>query len=277
MATGIAAMLCLLAARRHQSRRARLSWLLLGLGLICWALGDGYWAWSEIMLGETLTVPSWADLGYSAMVVLVLVGTALTPIARPREISRGRLALDASIVLAAVGAMAWSIVLGPLFKRLETDPLIQAVTLIYPVGSLGSLLLLAILMMRSAETAVPTRLLAIGWALIASADVAYVVLAADDTYSTGNAADLFWFAGAVLIGLAATLDRPAPVRPAPEHDVGQRWQIVVPAVLLILARIVGLLQEPASAPCTCVRTRRWWGWRRSCWWPGSLWATATRS
>jgi hypothetical protein len=243
VAAGVAATLCVLAARRHSSRRARVSWLLLGLGLTCWALGDGYWAWSEIILGETPGVPSWADLGYCTMVVLVLVGTALTPITRPREISRGRLALDVSIVLAALGAMAWSIVLGPLFKRLETDPLTQAVTLIYPVGSLGSLLLLVILMMRSAETAVSTRLLAIGWALIASADVAYVVLAADDTYSTGNPADLFWFTGAVLIGLAASLDRPTQVRPAPEHDVGQRWQIVVPAVLLIVARIVGLIQE----------------------------------
>jgi hypothetical protein len=242
-----AAIFCVLAARRHPPGRARLSWLLLGLGLICWALGDGYWAWSETILGVTPGVPSLADLGYGAMVVLVLVGTALTPIARPREISRGRLALDASIIMAAVGAMAWSIVLAPLFKRLETDPIIQAVTLVYPVGSLGSLLLLAILMLRSAETALSTRLLAIGWALIASADVAYVALAADDTYSTGNPADLFWFAGAVVIGLAAALDRPAEVRPAPEHDVGQRWQIVVPAVLLIVARIVGLLQESGSA------------------------------
>jgi hypothetical protein len=78
-AAGLAAVLCLLAARRHPAGRARLSWLLLGLGLASWAAGDGYWAWSEIVLGETPDVPSWADLGYATMVVCVLAGTALTP------------------------------------------------------------------------------------------------------------------------------------------------------------------------------------------------------
>lgn len=243
VAAGSAAALCLLAGRRHPAGRARVSWMVLGIGLACWAYGDGYWAWSEIVLGETPGVPSWADLGYLSMVVFVLVGTALTPIARPREISRARLALDATIIMAAVGAIAWSVALAPLFHRLETDPLTQAVTLLYPVGSLGSLLLLSILMLRSAETAVSIRLLTIGWGLIAAADVAYVVLAADDTYATGSPADLFWFTGAVLIGLAAMLDRPAEVRPVPEHDIGQRWQIVVPAALLIVARAVMILQE----------------------------------
>jgi hypothetical protein len=243
VAAGVAAVLCLLAGRRHQPGRARLSWMLLGIGLACWAYGDGYWAWSEIVVGETPGVPSWADIGYISMIVFVLIGTALTPITRPREISRGRLALDATIILAAIGAMAWSVALAPMFNRLETDPLTQAVTLLYPVGSLGSLLLLSILMLRSAETSVSIRLLTIGWGLIAAADVAYVVLAADDAYATGNPADLFWFTGAVLIGLAAALDRPAEVRPVHEHDVGQRWQMVVPIVLVIVVRVVMVLQE----------------------------------
>lgn len=246
VAAGVAAVLCGLAARRQADRRASLSWLLLGLGLACWAYGDGYWAWSEIVLDVTPEVPSWADLGYCTMVVLVLAGAALTPITRRREISRLRLLLDTGIILAALGAIAWSIVLGPLFARLETDPLAQVVTLIYPLGSLGSLLLLCTLMLRAAEAPLSTRLLVLGWALIAAADVAYVALNAEDTYRTGNPADLCWFAGAVVIGLAATLDRPRPASTddVPEPGIGQRWQLVVPVVLLFLARIVMLLQEP---------------------------------
>jgi hypothetical protein len=246
VASAVATVLCLLAARRQSARRARLSWLLLGLGLACWALGDGYWGWSEIVLGVTPDVPSWADLGYCGMVILVLAGTALTPVVRTREISRIRLLLDATIILAAITAVAWSIVFGPLFKRLATDPLAQAVTLLYPLGSLGSLLLLTILMLRSSDAALSRRLLAIGWALIAAADISFVVSSAEETYATGNPADLCWFAGAVIIGLAAALDRPAPARPEAADEIGQRWQLVVPAVVLVLSRIVIWLQEPMT-------------------------------
>src|SRR5262249_10132878 len=143
-------------------------------------------------------------------------------------------------------AIAWSTILGPLFRRLATDPLIQAVTVLYPLGSLGSLVLLSILMLRSAEATVSTRLLALGWTLIVVADVSHLELAARETYSTGAWAGLFWFAGAVVIGLAAALDRPRPPLTTPAHAIGQRWQLVVPVVLLLLARIVSFLQEPGA-------------------------------
>jgi hypothetical protein len=181
------------------------------------------------------------------MVVLVIAGVALHPIARPREISRGHLLLDTSILLSAIVAVVWTVVLEPLFTHLQTDPLTQAVTVLYPLGSLGALFLLTVLMLRSAETTSSTRLLAAGWGLIAIADSAYVVLAAGDTYTTGNPADLFWFAGAVVIALAATLDRPGPATAVSPRDLGHAWQFAVPAMLLILAGAVVWLHAPGES------------------------------
>lgn len=238
LAAALAAALSFLAARRQPTRRARLSWVLLGFGLACWAFGDSFWAWSEVVLGEMPDVPSWADVGYVAMVMLVVAGAALHPISHPREVSRARLLLDTSVFLSAVVAVVWAVILDPLFTRLETDPLTQAITLLYPLASLTALFLLTMLMLRSAETTPSTRLLAVGWALIAIADSAYVVLVAGDTYMTGHPADLLWFAGAVLIALAATLDMALPGTSEPSHDIGRPWQFAVPTLLLVLAAAV---------------------------------------
>lgn len=238
LAAGLSALLCVLAARRQPARRAELSWLLLGLGLACWAFGDGYWSWSEIVVGVTPDIPSWSDVGYLPMVVLVISGTALHPIVRQRDVSRAHVVVEVSIVLAAIVAVAWTVVLDPLFTRLETAPLTQTITLLYPLGSVGALFLLTVLMLRSAETSISSRLLALGWALIACADSAYVVLNAEEAYVTGNPADLLWFAGAVSIGLAAVLDRPRPTPDRPAREASSTWQFSAPAILLFLAGAV---------------------------------------
>lgn len=238
LAAALAAGLCFLAARRQTARRARLSWMLLGFGLACWAFGDSFWAWSEVVLGEMPGVPSLADVGYVTMVMLVIAGVALHPISRPHEVSRARLLLDTSIFLSAILAVVWAIILDPLFTRLATNPLTQAITLLYPLASLTALFLLTMLMLRSAATTPSTRLLAVGWALIAIADSAFVVLVAGDTYMTGHPADLLWFAGAVLIGLAAALDAALPGASEPSQDIGRPWQFAVPTLLLILSAAV---------------------------------------
>src|SRR5689334_6707910 len=48
----IAGGLCLAAGRAQRSPRSRLSWLLIGLSLACWAVGDGYWTWSELVVAR---------------------------------------------------------------------------------------------------------------------------------------------------------------------------------------------------------------------------------
>jgi hypothetical protein len=124
----------------------------------------------------------------------------------------------------------------------------QAITLLYPLGSLSALFLLKVLMLRSAETTPSTRLLAVGWALIAIADSAYVVLVAGDEYVTGHPADLLWFSGAVLIGLAAILDVPRPGPARASTDIARPWQFVVPTLLLFLAGVVVWLHAPGEGP-----------------------------
>ena len=86
----------------------------------------------------------------------------------------------------------------------------------------------------------------LGSALTAFADSLYVVLAAGDSYTTGHIADLFWFSGAVVIALAAGLERPRPVLPrSHRHIIGRPWQFLLPAVGPVLACAMVWLHELA--------------------------------
>lgn len=102
------------------------------------------------------------------------------------------LLIDAAIVLSALGAICWALVVGPLFTALETDPAAQAVTLAYPIGGLAVLFCAITLVLRQARATLASGLLVLGLATLAIADSAYLVLVADDTYRTGNPIDLMW-------------------------------------------------------------------------------------
>lgn len=234
----VAAGAALAAARRQRCRQARWSWLLFAGALAGWAFGDGYWSWSEVVLGEAPDVPSWADVGYVAMALLAVGGAALHPIVRVRDVGRRLLLLDAAVVLSASLAVAWSVLLAPLFARLQTDPLIQVLVSVYPLGSLATTFVLVILLLRSARPRLTTALLVPGWTLVALADATYLVLAVERTYVSGHLIDVAWFAGAVLIGLAALLDDPGPALLPPDASVGHRWQFVAPSALAVAAIVV---------------------------------------
>jgi diguanylate cyclase (GGDEF)-like protein len=240
---GLAAGGCaLVAAHRQRLARARWSWLLMGLGLLGYALGDAYWAWAELIDGQAPTVPSWADLGYLAMVPLALVGILLRPVLRPRDISRRLLLLDAVIVISCLTAFSWTLVLRPLFADLDTDPMVQAITLAYPLGDIALGFCLAMLILRSARNQPSHVLLLLGWASMALADSAYLALTARGTYSSGDPTDLAWFAGLMLLAAGAWADPVVPMMPAAvAPDLGHPWRFVAPAALLAGAGVVAWL------------------------------------
>lgn len=234
----IAALIALMAGRRYPRGWGRRSWGLLGLALGAWASGDAYWAWSEIVLESTPPVPSWADIGYLGMVVLIVAAAATHPVPRPLDVSRGLLLLDVGMFVSALVAVVWTVALGPLYARIGAEPLLQLVTVLYPLGSVTALFLLTMLMLRATKIPLSTRLLVGGLALVATADVAYVILAAQESYTTGHITDWFWFSGTVLLGLAAAVDRPQPAPDTPGRQLGQPWQFLAPAGVLVLAGLV---------------------------------------
>ena len=240
VAAGLAAGLsCLLAARWQAPGRARWSWGLLGLGLLSYAAGDAYWTWAEVVAGEAPGVPSWADLGYLAMVPLALAGIVVRPIRRPRDINRLLLLLDAAVALSGLSALAWVLVLQPLFEGLDTDPLVRAVTLAYPLGDLALRFCLVVLILREARSHPASLAMAAGWAAMALADAAYLVLVARNEYATGHPVDLLWFAALVLVAVGAACEPRLPaVTTRVAADIGHPWRFLAPSALVALGGVV---------------------------------------
>jgi diguanylate cyclase (GGDEF)-like protein len=236
---GAASLACLRAARRQHPGRARRSWLLLGLGLLTYAAGDAYWTWAECVVGEAPAVPSPADLGYLGMVPLAVAGIATRPIVRPRDLNRRLLLLDAGIALSGMTALCWTLVLGPMFATLDTDPIVQAVTLAYPLGDLALVFCLVVLLLREARSDPPTMALALGAGLMAVADLAYLWLVANNAYATGHPVDLAWFAALSLVAVAAAWEPRLPSVPSRASlDVGPPWRFVAPSALVGLGGAV---------------------------------------
>ena len=233
--------LALLTARAHQEARLRASWILLGAGLLCWGLTDSAWTWIEMTTGQAPVTPSWTDAGYLAMIPLFFIGIVLRPPLQPRSIGRNLLTIDAWLAISALVAVGWVLVLSPMYERLGTSPLVQAIALAYPVGDLAILCCLALAVLRESEHHPATIPLLVGLALMAVADAAYALLVVQGSYVTGHPIDAIWFGSIAAIGVAAEVERgdPAPRFgrtwvATPEAP----WRLMTPAVLLVLATVV---------------------------------------
>jgi len=239
LAAILSGVLCLAAGQAQASRRSRLSWFLIGLSLCCWAIGDAYWAWIELVLNQPVVTPSLADVAYLAAAPLVFTGILLRPTLRRRPVSRWLLLIDVCLTMAALLSVSWVLIIGPLFVQLATDPLLQVVSLAYPLADLGVLLCLLVAMLRESENWPPTGFLLLGLTAAAIGDSAWAALVVAGTYATGHPIDVLWFVGLVLIGLAAVVERNAPAegKMPPPATVGAPWRFMAPAVLVVVASV----------------------------------------
>jgi signal transduction histidine kinase len=240
LAALVAAGLALLTARAHAMRRLRASWALLGAGLLVRGLTDGFGAWAELARGVPPITPSPADVGYLAMVPLVFAGVLLRPPLQPRRVGRLALLIDSWLATMALMAVAWVLVLGPMYERPGTDPLAAAIALAYPVGGVAILCCLAMALLREPDRHPASVPLLLGLAVMAAGDAAYGMMVLRDAYATGHPVDVVRFASLAMIGLAAMLERterPVPASRPLTVVAETTWRFTVPTALLALATI----------------------------------------
>ena len=75
LAAAVAGVACVAASRRQEGWPGR-GWLLIGIGMFSWAVGEAIWTGYEVVLGREVPFPSLADAGFLLMVPLTLVGMA---------------------------------------------------------------------------------------------------------------------------------------------------------------------------------------------------------
>lgn len=187
--------------------RDRLAWVLIGVGVACWAGGDLHWTlvYSD---DAKAPYPSLADALYLAYYPLVAAGILALVVAGARRL-RGMVLLDGAI--AGVGAAAiGAALLGPAIAGYSrNDPVAALVDAAYPVGDmviLGGVAAAAVVLGWRRDFA----LLSLGLLAMTAADIAYLSAAATTGYVEGGITDSGWVVAAALTALAAWQPRGRP-------------------------------------------------------------------
>jgi len=192
---------------------ARASWpsILLGLGILGYALGQVVWTYEESVLHQP-PFPSWSDAGYLAAYPFITLGILLLPARRLPLATLLRLLLDSAMSMTAVATFSWYFILGPTFLAGADTLLAKAVGTAYPLWDLVLMLCLLLIAARSSDPAMrwPVGLLALGLCVIVATDSVFDLQQLHGVYATGALTDVGWPLGYMLLGLGARTLRLSP-------------------------------------------------------------------
>jgi hypothetical protein len=232
VAAALASAACVWAARRARGRD-RLGWALMGTSAALWAAGEVVWSIYEVGMGVPVPYPSLADAGFLSAVPFAIAGIrAFWGDARGTS-ARWRVWFDGLIVAIALTSTAWGFGLRAVWDSNSTTKLLD---LAYPVGDIliGTVLILAIRRASHQQKGRMALLLA-GVACYSIADSAFSYLTAQGAFgSVGSVLDIGWFAGFLLIALAAIYPD-APPKTASQIAPLDLWQLALPWMTLLLA------------------------------------------
>jgi diguanylate cyclase (GGDEF)-like protein len=201
------------------------AWLLIGLGMLAWSLGELYYT-AAFWSASNPPVPSPGDACYVLFAPLCLVG--LIALERRRVGVPGMLWADGPTTALSVGALTAVLLFRQAVTYDSASPLAFATTVGYP---LLDMILLAVvfgaLARRGWRADRVWMLLTAGLALNWLADTLYLVATAAGTYREESWFDTGWWGGFFLIAAAAWQPRPADTAPPAEANMRQ---IAIPLV-----------------------------------------------
>jgi len=232
VAAGLAAAACAWAASRAHDRE-RLGWTLMSISAGLWAAGEVVWSIYEVGLNVATPYPSLADVGFLAAVPFAIGGIRAFWSAPRGTSSRWRVWFDGVIVALALTSTAWGFGLRSVW---ESDSPTRVFDLAYPVSDilLGTVLILAIRRATHQQQGRMALLLA-GVAAYSIADSAFAYLTAQGAYgAVGNVLDTGWFAGYLLVALAAIYPS-APAKVEAKQAPLDLWQLALPWMTLLTA------------------------------------------
>jgi two-component system, cell cycle response regulator len=203
VAMGVGAGLCLVrAAVRREERTA---WLLLGLGVLAWDLGELYFTavlWSD----ASPPVPSLADAGYLSLPPLIIGGVILLARSRVRDLPR-MLFVDGTIAGLAVGAVSAAIVFRPVLDSLHGLSISVITNFAYPVLDLVMLgLICGVMAIGGRRLDRRFAVIAAGVLCFWASDTIYLIKVAHGTWVSGGPYDPGWWVIALSVATAAWMD-----------------------------------------------------------------------
>jgi hypothetical protein len=198
----------LLWAAFEPSEPHKAIWGALAVGLLLWSLGEGIWAFFEMVLQQEIPYPSVADIAWVIGYIPLFVGLWLryrtlrmTP---PTSQLVVVLAVFVALVVVAVIFVIWPIVTYP-----EYEPIEKFLDSLYPVGDLVVALgaLLSMLALSGGTMFRSWALLAAGLLLISGSDILFSYTTWNEIYVYDRPdllsaiVDVSYFAAYILIAL----------------------------------------------------------------------------
>jgi two-component system cell cycle response regulator len=204
----MAGLLCLGGAWGG-ARRERGAWLLVGIGVLAWAVGNVYYT-AVLYDMDDPPIPSPADVGFLLFPVLAIAGVLALVRARTRDVPT-TLWTDGSIAALAITSVSAAIVFETALGAASGKPLAVATALAYPVTDL---VLIGVSVGALASTGWRVDrtwvMLALGIGVFWLSDSLYLVQTARGAYSAPAWFDIAWTLGLLVVALAAW--QPALVR-----------------------------------------------------------------
>ncbi len=245
----VAAAACGFAAWRHQGR-TRIAWGLIGASALSWGLGQAVWSFYELVRGQQVPFPSFADLGYLAAVPLAVAGVLCFPSAPSRATSLLRTILDAILVAASLFIISWATVLGTVYRAGSGGLTAQMIGLAYPAGDIVIATIVLIVASRAQRAnRLPFLLLAGGLIANLLSDSAFAYLTTTNTYGSGTPTDTGWAAGYLLIAIASlwAVRTRAATATANDGTTTRVW-LALPYLPIAAAAVVAVVQEALPGP-----------------------------
>jgi diguanylate cyclase (GGDEF)-like protein len=237
----VAVGLCFARALSRPDDRA--AWLLMAVAVLAWTAGDLVWTvWLEGLPDPSS--PSIADGLYLAMYPAVYASLTLMMRAHFRHVGAA-MWLDGIVVGLATAAVGADVIFPSLLAGSSENATSAAINLAYPLGDFSLLVFIALGFALSGWR--PGRqwsLLALGIAVSACADLAFLYQEAHGTYVEGRILDTMWPLSMALLALSAW--QPSTTRVT--RNAISRHTIILPVAFGAVA--LGLLASSSFEPMT---------------------------
>ena len=189
-------------ARGVLRRQERVAWILVGVAVLAWGIGDTVWTFTVAGDADP-PFPSYADIGFLLVYPPAYVGLVLMLRARVARLHTS-LWLDGVIGGLAVAAVGTAVVFQAVLKMTGGSPAAVATNLAYPLADLTLIALvvwaLGVVGWRPGRA---WGLIAAGLLVFSISDCLYLYETAVGSYVYGSATDLGWVAGGLLLAWAA--------------------------------------------------------------------------
>ncbi|AEV87768.1 diguanylate cyclase [Actinoplanes sp. SE50] len=208
----VAAGTCVWRSRLFTGR-ARWGWAVLGAGVFSWGAGASYTVAEFFPHGGDPQIPSWADLGFTGLMLLVPLGLLILPSGAQPLANRARSVLDGLLVASSLVLVGWVFVVDPRLGH-GTAGTDLYLTLSYPLGDIVMATIIGYMLpQRRALYRCSADLTFFGLGVIgfAISDIGYAYQRMIHDYQAGALIDMGWIAGFCLIIVGAA--RPKDAEP----------------------------------------------------------------